>query len=486
MKLKTHIKTILADTLTPVSIYLALRDKYPSAVLLESSDYNKKDEHFSYIALDPIASFTLSKGILTIKDKGKILKSEIGYSHEKLEEAFAGFKDQFTVENSDLPFCTAALFGYTAFDIIKYTEHESLSTKPKENDIPELCYKFYTLVLIFDHRSSSLHIISHSDNQEINLKRISKVEKEIFGPIIDFPFETCGKEEADLSDGEFKILVQKAKYHCSIGDVFQLVLSRRFRMKFFGDEFNVYRALKNINPSPYLFYFDMGDFRLFGSSPEAQIKINNGKASIHPIAGTYKRTANDEDDLQKALDLKNDKKENAEHVMLVDLARNDLSKYCKEVEVAAFKQVQLFSHVIHLVSEVKGKLRNKNQDLGALLGTFPMGTLSGAPKYKALQLINDYEGSTREFYGGCVGFIGLNGQVNHAIMIRTFMSRNNALYYRAGAGIVIDSDKEKESQEINNKLEALRKAIVNASKFNNIAEGNNEPVTADNLETTQL
>ena len=335
-------------------------------------------------------------------------------------------------------------------------------------------YQFFGVILVFNHNNNSLHIISHAKTDSDSIEQLNNVQEEIESPINTFPFSVVSNEECNLSDDEYRSLVTKAKQHCKLGDVFQLVLSRRFKTKFKGDEFNVYRALKNINPSPYLFYFDMGDFRLFGSSPEAQLVIKNNEAEIHPIAGTYKRTGNDEQDLQKANDLKNDVKENSEHVMLVDLARNDLSKYCNKVEVKSFKQIQFYSHVIHLVSNVKGKLKEGLDSFGVLLGTFPAGTLSGAPKYKALELINEYEPNAREFYGGCVGFIGLNNDINHAIMIRTFLSKNNTLYYQAGAGIVVSSNEESELQEINNKISALRKAIVNAQKFNNIAEANSE------------
>lgn len=474
MKLNTCIKEILADTKTPVSLYLALRDKYASSVLLESSDYNSKEGHYSYICLKPIASFSLNKGIISIKEGKKIAETGIGFDGLELIKQFNAFKSSFEVEEKKFPFCTSGLFGYTSFDIIKYSENESLSTNSKEAGIPELFYQFFSIILVFNHHNNSLHIISHAKSATESVKQLSNVEEEIESHIPSFPFCTVGQEEANIENKEFKDLVTKAKQHCKLGDVFQLVLARRFKTKFKGDDFNVYRALKNINPSPYLFYFDMGDFRLFGSSPEAQLIVKNNVAEIHPIAGTYRRSGNDAEDLQKANALTKDVKENSEHVMLVDLARNDLSKYCDKVAVTSFKELQLYSHVIHLVSNVKGQLKKGIDSFETLLGTFPAGTLSGAPKYKALQLINEYEPAAREFYGGCVGFIGLNNYINHAIMIRTFLSKNNTLFYQAGAGIVISSDEESELQEINNKVTALRKAIVNAQKFNNIAEANTE------------
>lgn len=474
MKLNTYIKEILADTKTPVSLYLALRDKYVSSVLLESSDYNSREGHFSYICLKPIASITLNNGTIRIKSAKEISETKIGFDGNKLLQQFNKFKNSFKLEERKFPFCTSGLFGYTSFDIVKYSENEILSSNPKEAQIPELFYQFFSIILVFNHHNNSLFIISHAKTELESKKQLQNVQDEIESHISSFSFSTISEEEANLTDGEFKFLVEKAKEHCKLGDVFQLVLSRRFKTKFKGDDFNVYRALKNINPSPYLFYFDMGDFRLFGSSPEAQLIIKNNVAEIHPIAGTYRRTGNDTEDLQKAKDLEKDVKENSEHVMLVDLARNDLSKYCNKLEVTSLKELQLYSHVIHLVSNVKGRLKKETDGFETLLGTFPAGTLSGAPKYKALELINQYEPNAREFYGGCVGFIGLNGDINHAIMIRTFLSKSNTLYYQAGAGIVISSDEESELQEINNKISALRKAIVNAQKFNNIAEARTE------------
>jgi len=314
-----------------------------------------------------------------------------------LIKQFNKFKNSFVVEEQKLPFCTSGLFGYTSFDIVKYAENEVLSSNGKEAQIPELFYQFFSIILVFNHHNNSLHIISHAKTELESKKQSQNIQEEIESPISSFPFSTVSGEEANLTNEEFKSLVTKAKEHCKLGDVFQLVLSRRFKTKFKGDDFNVYRALKNINPSPYLFYFDMGDFRLFGSSPEAQLLIRSNEAEIHPIAGTYKRTGSDELDLQGAINLKKDIKENSEHVMLVDLARNDLSKYCNQVEVTAFKELQLYSHVIHLVSNVKGQLKNGIDSFEALLGTFPAGTLSGAPKYKALELINEYEQKGREY-----------------------------------------------------------------------------------------
>ena len=249
--------------------------------------------------------------------------------------------------------------------------------------------------------------------------------------------------------------------------MFQIVLSRRFIQRYEGDDFRLYRALRSINPSPYLFYFDFGSFRIFGSSPETHCRIEGGKAYIDPIAGTAKRTGDSEADRKAAEYLRNDPKENAEHVMLVDLARNDLSRNCHNVKVDFYKDLQYYSHVVHLVSRVSGELDMAGTGDGAdtvktFLDTFPAGTLSGAPKVRAMQLIAEYEPHRRGPYGGCIGYIGLNGSLNQAITIRTFVSRNGELTFQAGGGIVAKSDVEYELQEVNNKLAALRKAITMA------------------------
>lgn len=470
MKLHTHINHILADTKTPVALYLALRDHFQNGLLLESSDYNSKDGHYSYICLNPLASISLKNSIISTTINNVISKTAITFNKDALLKNLINFKNKFEFKTQALPFCYAGLFGYTGYNIISYAEDIELKTANKKFDIPELLYHVYGIILVFNHNTNNLHIISHHFSDEASKLQLEKVSERIqFASFSEFNFSTVNETKSSITDEDYKSLVTKAKEHCQQGDVFQLVLSRRFSQQFTGDEFNVYRALKNINPSPYLFYFDLGDFKLFGSSPEAQLIIHNEVAEIHPIAGTYKRTGNDEHDLIKAKELLNDPKEISEHNMLVDLARNDLSKYCTKVELKISKQTQFYSHVIHLVSKVIGKKKTAFHPFEVLLGTFPAGTLSGAPKYKALQLIDKYEIESREFYGGCVGFISHDNQLNHAIMIRTFLSKDNTLYYQAGAGIVVTSNEESELNEINNKVSALKKAIQLAEKFNNLA-----------------
>lgn len=473
MKLHTHINQLLADTKTPVGLYLALRDQYQNPLLLESSDYNSKDGHYSYICLNPLASIVLKDGILKTTINGNTSKTAISFDKEVILKHLIAFKNNFEFQTQALPFCYAGLFGYTGYDIVNYAEYIKLKSNHNTQNIPELIYHVYGIILVFNHTTNSLHVISHHYSEAQSKQQLQEVSEKIqLSSINEFSFSTINETASSCTDKQYKNLVAKAKEHCQQGDVFQLVLSRRFSQSFIGDEFNVYRALKNINPSPYLFYFDLGSFKLFGSSPEAQLVIQNDITEIHPIAGTYRRTGNDDEDVIKAKALLNDPKEVAEHNMLVDLARNDLSKYCSEVELKIAKQTQFYSHVIHLVSKVTGKKKTVHHPFELLLGTFPAGTLSGAPKYRALQLIDTHEAESREFYGGCIGFISHDNQLNHAIMIRTFLSKDNTLYYQAGAGIVVSSNEESELQEINNKVSALKKAIQQAEKFNNITIAN--------------
>ena len=373
------------------------------------------------------------------------------------------FIDQFKVEKNELEYPSNGLFGYTSYDSIKYFDNISISNS-KEINIPEILYDAFKYVVVFNHFNNELLIFEHLYGDD-GISEIEKIKNIILGkPVTPFPFKTNDKERTNLSDTEFKKLVDKGIRHCELGDVFQIVLSKRFYQDFQGDEFQVYRALRSINPSPYLFYFDYGSFKIFGSSPEAQIVIKGDKATIYPIAGTFRRTGDDEFDKKEAEKLYDDTKENSEHVMLVDLARNDLSKISKNVEVERFKDIQFYSHVIHLVSKVSGKVTS-DKKIDLISGTFPAGTLSGAPKHKAMQLIDDYENLSREFYGGAIGFMGFNGDFNHAIIIRSFLSKNKRLFYQAGAGVVFKSDRDSENQEVYNKIEALRKAIQIAEKI---------------------
>jgi len=462
MKIKTNFLKIISDVYTPVGVYLKFRDLYSKIFLLESSDYKGSDNSLSFICFESKAQISINDNIVKMTINNK--KEEKNIDKNKGVSYYLNyFINQFKVNKNDLEYPSNGLFGYTSYDSIKYFENISISNS-KEIKIPEILYDAFKYVIVFNHFNNELLIFEHLYGDD-DISEIEKIKNIISGkPVIPFSFKRKDKERTNLSDLEFKKLVDNGIKHCKLGDVFQIVLSKRFYQDFQGDEFQVYRALRSINPSPYLFYFDYGSFKIFGSSPEAQIVIKNDKATIYPIAGTFKRTGDDEFDKKEAEKLSNDIKENSEHVMLVDLARNDLSKISKNVEVEKFKDIQFYSHVIHLVSKVSGKIKpDKKIDL--ISGTFPAGTLSGAPKHKAMQLIENYENLSREFYGGAIGFMGFNGDFNHAIIIRSFLSKNRRLFYQAGAGIVFKSNRDSENQEVYNKIEALRKAIQIAEKI---------------------
>ncbi len=462
--LKTSFKKKLADTATPVSIYLRLRDVFPNTILLESSDYHSRENSVSYVCADPVAGITLDKNVLSTYFPDGSSENKTTFN---LTEEIQSFKLAFNTDPlPDKRYISNGLFGYFSWNVIPHFEDITFQAEtPAGQEIPVMQYHIYRYIIAVDHFRNQVTIFKNTFNgdQDEDLEKLEYIIQNKNFP--EYKFDTKGAEESNLTDEEFIAMVEKMKTHILRGDVFQIVPSRAFSQGFTGDEFNVYRCLRSINPSPYLFYFDYGNFKLFGSSPEAQITISNNTANIYPIAGTFKRTGNDEEDALLAKQLEEDPKESAEHVMLVDLARNDLSRHCKQVEVKSFKEVQYYSHLIHLVSKVTGTIQDGGSAIKVVADTYPAGTLSGAPKYKAMQLIDKYEGLARNFYAGAIGYMGFNEEFNHAIMIRTFMAKNNQLYYRAGAGIVADSVPQNELNEVNNKIAALRKALDMAKEI---------------------
>lgn len=464
--LKTYYKKLLADTVTPVSIYLKVRDRFANSILLESSDYHSNDNSFSYICCKPLATFKVTKGIITTEYPDQT-KSEVKVKGTNdVIDALNGFKDNFqTSSPEEFNFSTNGLFGYMTYDSVRYFEDIEINDfESDERQIPEILYQIFQYVIVINHFKDELFIFEHTHTgQPSSLEQIETIISS--RNFASYKFYSDGNESSNFTDSEFLEVIKKGVQHCYRGDVFQIVLSRRFSRGYTGDDFNVYRALRSINPSPYLYYFDFGSYRIFGSSPEAQIIIKDGKASIHPIAGTFRRTGNDKKDAELAKKLFDDPKENSEHVMLVDLARNDLSRNGRDVKVETFKEIQFYSHVIHLVSKVTGVLNENASTLNLVADTFPAGTLSGAPKHMAMSLINKYEHGNRGFYGGCIGYLGFNGDFNHAIMIRSLLSKDNMLFYQAGAGVVAKSDIQSELNEVNNKLLALRTAIEAANSI---------------------
>ncbi len=465
-KYTTTSKTILADLYTPVGVYMRLRDLYPQSALMESSDYHEKDNSRSFIGIEPMASVAIGHGMATVTyPDGSTFQHEVNKEYRS-DKAIHQLIDHIQVTGDDTKTC--GLFGYTSFNAVRYFEDIPVKDETQaKNDAPDLLYILYKVVIVFDHFNNTLKIISLEEGETSNEKRgNSDIDKIMLAMnkanVKAYDFHPVGDVRSTLTDEEHKANIRLGIKHCLRGDVFQIVLSRRFIQSYEGDDFKLYRALRSINPSPYLFYFDFGGIRIFGSSPETHCRIEGNKAYIDPIAGTTKRTGDAEADRKGAEYLRNDPKENAEHVMLVDLARNDLSRNCHGVKVDFYKDLQYYSHVIHLVSRVSGELDNGADPIKAFIDTFPAGTLSGAPKVRAMQLISEYEPHNRGAYGGCIGYIGLDGSLNQAITIRTFVSRNGELWFQAGGGIVAKSNEDYELQEVNNKLGALRRAILMA------------------------
>src|SRR6056297_1632719 len=456
-QLITKSRALLADSLTPVSIFLKVRDLFSNPLLLESNDFHYLENCFSYVCLDPIADFRA--------DEGSIFQRKIGESEQRKslqpEKLMSDFQDFIQHVKSPPVEGLNGFFGYMTYDSVQYFEKNRLNAQDIETGIPLIRYQMFRYVIAINHFKNQITITENllPDEQSQLDDLVSIIRNK---PVPQYPFRVSLEEEANMTDDYYKSLVNKAKDHCQRGDVFQLVLSRSYSRTFKGDDFNVYRTLRSINPSPYLFYFDYGDYKLVGSSPEMQLKTENQTAVLNPIAGTFKRTGKDVEDKKLAEKLLKDEKENSEHVMLVDLARNDLGRHTRNVEVTKYKEVQFYSHVLHIVSSVTGQMKSPGDVLKILSDTFPAGTLTGAPKYRAMQLIDQYEPDKRGFYGGCIGFINPAGESNHAIMIRTLLSKGNNLYYQAGAGIINESVKENEMKEVDHKLAAIRNAIERA------------------------
>ena len=460
---QTQYKIVLGDLHTPVSTYLKVRDLFPQSALMESSDYHGTENNRSFIGLDPVASIGINHGIATATYPDGTTEERPIDSTYRVEDALTDFLRHFQVTGEGSNYC--GLYGYTTFNAVRYFENIAVKdSRDAKNDAPDMLYILYRYLVVFNDFRHEMMLVEMLQDKETS--HLDQIEKAVNNRnYTTYDFHAVGETSSTLTDEEHKANIRKGIAHCLRGDVFQIVLSRRFIQHYEGDDFKLYRALRSINPSPYLFYFDFGGFRIFGSSPETHCKIEDGRATIDPIAGTTRRTGDKQEDARLTAALIADPKENAEHVMLVDLARNDLSRKCHHVKVDFYKEPQYYSHVIHLVSRVSGTLDEGANSIKTFIDTFPAGTLSGAPKVRAMQLISEYEPHSRGAYGGCIGFIGLNGTLNQAITIRTFVSRNNELWFQAGGGIVAKSNEEYELQEVNNKLGALKKAIILAEQM---------------------
>lgn len=464
VQLKVRMKKILADTLTPVSLFLKVRDHFTEPVLLESNDFRSKEDCMSFLGLETLATFEVEGGLIKTRKPGSANEMSPVADISSVPNALQSFVQSFDLQYETPYQGFNGLFGYTSFDGVQYFDTLEFDPGKRRMQLPELRYSLYRFVIAINHFRDELYLLENIPEGEES--RMREVEVLLQGQKFStHPFKCIGEERSNLTDATFMDLVTVGKRHCYRGDVFQIVFSRQFSQDFSGDDFNVYRVLRSVNPSPYLFYFDFGSYRIFGSSPETQMQVRKGVARVNPIAGTYRRTGDMEEDAAKAIELSNDPKENAEHIMLVDLARNDLGRHAVNVRVKELKDIQFFSHVIHLVSKVEGDLPQGTNPIQVFGDTFPAGTLSGAPKYKAIELINHYENQNRGVYGGALGFIDFNGDMNQAIVIRSFLSMDHTLYYQAGAGIVAASEEAKELQEVNNKLGALKRALKEAEQI---------------------
>ncbi|HEX8428723.1 anthranilate synthase component I family protein [Hymenobacter sp.] len=466
-QLNTRHLRVLADTVTPVGLYLRLRDRYPNCLLLESSDYHGQQNAFSYLAFDPLARFELSGNQLKLTFPDDSTETETLAEPRLALTRLQEFASCFQTEPTNYDFITGGLFGYIGYEGVQYFEDLELNTdKQAAGQIPSVLYGTYRYVIAVNHFRNELYVFEHTlAGEETDPEGLTRLVNLVRNPSLpDYKFATVGEETTNQTDEEFLKVLATGQKHCHQGNVFQIVLSRRFQQGFTGDEFNVYRALRSINPSPYLFYFDYGNFKIFGSSPETQLLIKGREASLFPIAGTFRRTGHDAEDAALAQKLADDPKENAEHTMLVDLARNDLARHGDNVRVKTFREIQFYSHVIHLVSEVNATLSPDASPLQVVADTFPAGTLSGAPKHRAMQIIDGLEPTARGYYGGAIGYLGFNGDFNHAIMIRSFLSTASQLYFQAGAGVVAASDINSELNEVHHKLAALRKALKEAEQ----------------------
>jgi anthranilate synthase component 1 len=467
MNLKTESKTFFIDTLTPVAMYLQLRDQFQNCALFEGADFSALADSHSFICCEPIAEYRI---------EGSRCITRIVQEEQSTEligaDAFVTSLNRFLAEVKPESEGNASgggingLFGYFGWKAIQYMEDISFTASHgKDSEVSAARFYLYRYVIILDALKNSAHILKNFFLEEGDATGLSiDAFARVVFQVKESPthFSKKGSEQSNLTDTEFIGVINKCKEHIQRGDVFQIVPSRQYRQSYRGDDFKVYRALRSINPSPYLFYLDLGEYRIFGSSPEAQIIIRNKVASTWPIAGTHRRTGDFALDMESAKKLQEDEKENAEHAMLVDLARNDLSRTCTGVHVPEFRTLRYFSHVIHLVSRVTGEIRSDVSSLETVVKSYPAGTLSGAPKHKALQLLDRYEPQERGIYGGAVGFIDFSGDSVFAIMIRSFLSKRDTLYYQVGMGVVYDSIPENEVNECHAKVDALRAAIKKA------------------------
>jgi len=467
---------ITADLLTPVLAYLKIRENGKQSFLLESVEGSLNLARYSFIGKNPQKIFFNNALALTEKVDGK--------EETKQENIFAYVKKELKKfkqpKIDELPDFTGGVVGFLGYETISLIE-KVVPRNENGFENADSIFGIYKTILAFDHYKHQIILISNVDVTEFNSieaayqsgkTELAKLRSELKKPIefsSDFSFEK--DFQTNFSTEEFYKIVEESKQNIIEGDIFQIVLSKRFSTGYSGDLFNVYRALRIINPSPYMYHLEFEhDFTVIGTSPEDLLKVKNGKAQLLPIAGTRRRGKNSEEDKKLETNLLNDPKELAEHTMLVDLGRNDLGRVCKydSVKVSELMKIQRYSHVMHIVSKVEGELSNDHDALDALQACFPAGTVTGAPKIRAMQLIYEYEKLRRNVYAGAVGYFDFSGNLDMCIAIRTLFAKGKTLYWQAGAGVVADSTPELETKEINNKAAVL----VNAMQYAEVIDEN--------------
>ena len=460
-------RKVLADLLTPVSAYMRLARHYRPAVLLESIEGGRQYTRYSYVCVDPRMIVIHSDDITTIQQgQEKRLSDE-----PVLAILRKGLADYKVPPVQEIPDFCGGWVGYLGYETVAWVERVPVHPS-EDHDIPDAIFMLFETVMAFDHLKQEV-IVCHTQHIDHGLSLKEQYESALavinhVGDALhtDIDYQTppvTGKSQLkpQMSRSQFMASVNRAKDHIYAGDVFQLVLSQCFQRSTQVESLTLYRALRNINPSPYMFFFDLEQFAIIGASPELMVKVEKDQMEVRPIAGTRPRGATREEDARLAEELLADEKERAEHLMLVDLGRNDVGRVCrfKSVAVTEFMAVERYSHVMHIVSDIRGELRQGIDAMEALLAGFPAGTVTGAPKIRAMELIHELEPTRRGIYAGTVGYIDFHGNLNTCIAIRTMLLKDGVVSFQSGAGIVVDSDPQKEYDETVSKAEAVMQAV---------------------------
>lgn len=461
---------ILADHVTPIQVFMALRGAGTPSFMLESVENRDQWGRYSFIGVNPKKEIKMNGTEIEIDGKKQTVENHIAY----LMEMVNGYRSPVL---ADKPKLTGGFIGYFGYDTIRFVEKKLTNVPEDDLHMPECHLCMYDEIIAFDHLTNRVIVIQNvheSDDLETKYKSLEPRAKQMIERIDNFRMvrkehevKNETKVVSNLTKEEYKSNVEKAKEYIRNGDIFQVVLSQRFEVESEADPFDVYRCLRTTNPSPYLYFFDFVDYQIAGASPEMLVSVTNGIVTTKPIAGTVPRgTTKKEDDIL-VRQLMHDPKEQAEHTMLVDLGRNDVGKVSRfgTVRVDNFMSVEKYSKVTHLVSDVQGELREDKTALDALMSILPAGTLSGAPKVRAMEIIDELENKKRGLYGGTVGYLAFDGNIDTCIAIRTVLFKDGKGYVQAGAGIVADSEPEKEYEETKNKALAVINAIREAAEL---------------------